>query len=126
MPQTSIVNNSRTECNNGECVQITTSCIDGECTERRIVVDEQTMPNNFEGDTGQENTGQENTGQENDGDYFDDDTSSEGSSDNGCEDYKKRTIAIIFSGIDVTIPSFILSLCMLTILMVGLFKMKKK
>ena len=121
MPQTRIVNNSRTRCNNGECVQITTSCVDGECTERRIIVDEQTMPNNLEGNTGQENTGQGNAD-----DYFDDDTSSEGSSDNGCEDYKKRTISIIFSGIDVTIPSFILSLVMLIILMTGLLKMKKK
>ena len=118
MPETNIVNNSRTECSNGECVRITTSCVNGDCTERRIIVDGQPMPNNFE----------ENTRQPSDSNigHFDEDTSSEGSSDNGCKDYKKRTIAIIFSGIDATIPSFILSLVMLIILMIGLFKMKKK
>ena len=119
MPETNIVNNSRTECSNGECVRITHSCVNGDCTERRIIVDGQPMPNNFEDNTVQENNNSHD-------DYFDDDTSSEGSSDNGCKDYKKRTIAIIFSGIDATIPSFILSIVMFIISMIGLFKMKKK
>ena len=127
MPQTSIVDSSRTVCNNGECVQITMSCVNGDCSERRIIVDGNMLSNNLEGNTVQENNNM-------DGNYVDGDTSSDDSSDNdsdndsdnGCKDYKKRTIAIIFSGIDVTIPSFILSLVMLIIFMTGLFKIKKK
>lgn len=123
MPQTSIVDSSRTVCNNGECVQITKSCVNGDCTERRIIVDGNMLSNNLEGNTFQENNNM-------DGSYVEEDTSSDDSSDNDsdndCEDYKKRTIAIIFSGIDATIPSFILSLVIIIILMTGLFKIKKK
>jgi len=123
MPKTSIVDSSRTVCNNGECVQITKSCVNGDCTERRIIVDGNMLSNNLEGNTFQENNNM-------DGSYVEEDTSSDDSSDNDsdndCEDYKKRTIAIIFSGIDVTIPSFILSLVIIIILMTGLFKIKKK
>jgi len=123
MPQTSIVDSSRTVCNNGECVQITKSCVNGDCTERRIIVDGNMLSNNLEGNTFQENNNM-------DGNYVEEDTSSDDSSDNDsdndCEDYKKRTIAIIFSGIDATIPSFILSLVIIIILMTGLFKIKKK
>ena len=40
MPQTNIENSSRTECNNDECVRVTRNCIDGDCTERRIVIED--------------------------------------------------------------------------------------
>ena len=132
MPQTSIVNSSKTECNNGECVQITTSCVDGDCTERRIVVNEQRMVRDFEQDTGPQGAqwanrlgGRNNYEDDTDTDT-DTDTSSEGGSDNGCEDYKQKTVAILFSGIDITIPSILLSLIMIVLFMVGIFKMKKK
>ena len=49
MPKTSIVDSSRTVCNNGECVQITKSCVNGDCTERRIIVDGNMLSNNLEG-----------------------------------------------------------------------------
>ena len=38
MPQTEISSSSKIECNNGECVRITTDCIDGNCYETRIIV----------------------------------------------------------------------------------------
>lgn len=113
MPETNIQTSQRTDCNNGECVQITTTCVDGECSERRIVVNEQ-----------QSTMGDRNTNVDDTDDT--DDSSSDGSSDNGCEDYKNRTIALIFSGIDVTIPSVLLSLIMMVLFMVGIFRMKKK
>ena len=116
MPQTNIQNSQRTDCNNGECVQITTTCVDGECSERRIVVNEQQPM------MGDRNTNVDDTDNTDDTD----DSSSDGSSDNGCGDYKNKTVALIFSGIDVTIPSVLLSLIMIVLFMVGIFRMKKK
>ena len=119
MPETNIQTSQRTDCNNGECVQITTTCVDGECSERRLVVNEQQPM------MGDRNTNVDDTGDTDDTDDTDD-SSSDGSSDNGCEDYKNKTIALIFSGIDVTITSILLSLIMMVLFMVGIFKMKKK
>ena len=62
-----------------------------------------------------------------DSDIDEDDSSSSDSdsSDSECGDYKDKTIAIIFSGIDVTIPSTLLSLVMSGLFMTALFKIKK-
>ena len=118
MPQTNIQNSQRTDCNNGECVQITTTCVDGDCTERRIVVDGP-VDGNFE-------SGPQRAGRAQRVGGLDTDSDSDSDSDDECGSYKKKTVAIIFSGLDVTIPSVILSLIMITIFMIGIFKMKKK
>ena len=106
MPQTNIENSSRTECNNDECVRVTRNCIDGECTERRVVIED--------GDDTEDVTSQ---------------TSSESSSDdtpeNGCRKYDDKTFTVLINDIDVTIFAFILSLLVFIMVIFGAMKMKK-
>ena len=105
---TNLQNTQRTDCNNGECVQITTSCIDGDCTERRVVVPPgSTSSSGISSGNQDTQRGRRESYPSNRGDIDEDDSSSSDSdsSDSECGDYKDKTIAIIFSGIDVTIPS---------------------
>ena len=120
MPNTNIQNTQRTDCNNGECVQITTTCIDGSCTERRVVVPAGTTTETTYGTSSGGSAGGSGGGGGGASD-----TSSDTSSDDGCE-FEKANFAIVFNGNNVTLFAGILSFIMCTVFMIGLFKIKKK
>ena len=112
MPQTNIENSSRTECNNDECVRVTRNCIDGHCTERRVVIEDGDDIEDTEDVTTSESSS--------------DESSNDGSPENGCRNYADKTFTVLINDIDVTIPSFILSLVVFVMLIFGIMKMKKK
>lgn len=105
MTQTTVSTNSQTECTNGECVRVTTSCVDGTCTETRVEVDESDVISSD-----------------------DTVTTSNGSSASTTVSNKKeckfdnRLFAIVFQGFDATIISIVLSTVMFFVFIMAMLK----
>tara|TARA_Y100000996_G_scaffold408851_1_gene388585 strand:- start:812 stop:1183 length:372 start_codon:yes stop_codon:yes gene_type:complete len=118
MPQTSIVNNSRTECNNGECVRITTNCVDGDCSETRTIVQDGVEQVDVEGSAGEIDTSDSS-------DSSDSDSENENGSGIACNT-KDNNFAIIFNGRDFTLIFTVISLIMVIVFLVSLFQFEIK
>ena len=116
MSRTSIVNESRTECNNGECVRITTNCVDGDCSETRTIVQDGVEQVDVEGSGGEIDTSDSDS---------DSDSDSENGSGNACNT-KNNNFAIIFNGRDFTLIFTIISLIMIIVFLVSLFQFEIK
>lgn len=110
---TNINNSSSTECYNDECYRITRTCRDGDCTERRVLIDSDEVQ--------QEQTIRSASPSESDSDT-DSDTDSE--DENKCI-YDGKTFTVLINDIDITIPSFILSVILFIFVIYGYIRLKK-
>ena len=125
MPSTTIQTSSWTECINGERITINRVCNNGNCDETRLVeggcgsedvtTNRQTIQSGSRGDTSSD-TSSDNSS----------DTSSDNGSDNGCSKYADKTFSILINDIDITLPSFIISLVVFIMVIIGFSKLKKK
>ena len=136
MPQTDIQNTSRTECSNDECVRVTRSCIDGDCTERRVVIPAGDTSGDVTTSQTDSNSGETTSSNSNSNSSSSSSSSSNSSSNSNssggntapkqaCK-HGHKTFTILMNDIDITIVSSILSLLMFIMFIFGLVKMKKK
>ena len=99
MTQTNIVDGSRTECNNGECVRVTTTCIDGDCNEVRVVIPESEVdtepPREPRRARRARSAGSDTT------DEGDDESETDSESEGELCNVKAINFAIIFNGVDI-------------------------
>ena len=134
MTQTNILDTSRTECNNGECIRITSTCIDGDCNEVRVVIPESELEPEPPSEPRRARQARRAGGHRNDqgpdsvDDEGDDESDDEGDdeSDRGLCDVKDISFAIIFNGGDISLFFGIMCLIMLIVFAVGLIRIKNK
>ena len=100
---TNIDNSSSTECYNDECYRTTRTCRDGDCTERRVMVDRDEVQQRRR---------------------MQDDSDSDSESENNCK-YDGRTFTVFVNDIDITIPSFVTSLLLFIFVVYGYIRLKK-
>ena len=104
---TNINRSSRTECYNDECYRITNTCRDGDCTETRVVIDSDEVQQTMQY-----------------GNDSDSDSDSESENENNCI-YHEKSFTVLINDIDITIPSFIVSLILFIFVIYGYIKIKK-
>jgi hypothetical protein len=104
---------SRTECYNDECYRITNTCRDGDCTETRVVIDNDEV----------QQTMQVGNDSNSDSDS-DSDSDSESENENNCI-YDEKTFTVLINDIDITIPSFIVSIILFIFVIYGYIRIKK-
>tara|TARA_Y100000817_G_C16843074_1_gene538921 strand:+ start:834 stop:1211 length:378 start_codon:yes stop_codon:yes gene_type:complete len=124
MTQTNIVDSSRTECNDGECVRITTTCIDGDCNEVRVVIPESEVdtepPREPRRARRARSAGSDTT------DEGDDESETDSESEGELCNVKAINFAIIFNGVDITLFFGIMCLIMFIVFIIGVIRIKNK
>ena len=124
MTQTNIVDSSRTECNDGECVRITTTCINGDCNEVRVVIPESEVdaepPREPRRARRARSAGSDTT------DEGDDESETDSESEGELCNVKAINFAIIFNGVDITLFFGIMCLIMFIVFIIGVIRIKNK
>ena len=127
MTQTNILDSSRTECNDGECVRITTTCIDGDCNEVRVVIPESEVEVEVDTELRRarrarraRSAGSDTT------DEGDDESETDSESEGELCNVKAINFAIIFNGVDITLFFGIMCLIMFIVFIIGVIRIKNK
>ena len=126
MTQTNIVDSSRTECNNGECVRITTTCIDGDCNEVRVVIPESEVEVDTEPPREPRRARRARRAGSDTTDEGDDESETDSESEGELCNVKAINFAIIFNGVDITLFFGIMCLIMFIVFIIGVIRIKNK